>query len=101
MDPVIFTQAHRLPPVLCPVCAHTMDACTGLTGTNLPAAGDYTVCAECVSLLQFGSDRALRQITISDVVPDRRELIQKVLDAGLELKRQRSHSAVTRTGFVN
>jgi hypothetical protein len=54
-------------PCLCPNCGAALDRVTDPLGNNTPDPDDFTVCAECATMLRFNSDMTLRLITRADL----------------------------------
>lgn len=53
-------MTHRTKPTACTRCEKTIDACTGISGTNAPEEDDITVCFYCQHVMQFNKDQSLR-----------------------------------------
>jgi hypothetical protein len=48
----------------CPQCGYTLDAATGAHGFEIPAPGDFSVCINCTSILEFSNDMSLQLLPI-------------------------------------
>jgi hypothetical protein len=58
--PAIVDRVHP-----CPGCGARLNA---ISGTSIPEAGDFSVCAECISVLRFeGKDFACRLATLEEL----------------------------------
>ncbi len=73
----------------CPYCGATLDAVTGITGVDLPAPGDPSLCAYCAGLLVFDLQRRPRE-------PDEAELAALLRNVHLMTAQRALREAIRR-----
>lgn len=88
------SDTHRHPPVACPACGYVADAASVVPGHKdaTPAAGDFSVCAECGAVRQFTAALGLRVPTpqeIKELDQDLRWLLGAAQRAIREYHRER------------
>ena len=74
--------AH-LPPDVCPVCAGTLNAATGINTNGLPKSGDITICINCAALLEFNDELRLQLISegvLSEMSEDNKKNINDIVN---------------------
>lgn len=62
---------------VCPVCQEHLDRATAMNSEEpvMPSPGDVTLCATCVSLLEFDEDLKPHQINIKELEPEVQDII--------------------------
>jgi hypothetical protein len=51
----------------CPGCGKMLDGVTNLTGQDMPADGDFSVCMYCCTILRYTRDLNLEKAAVSDL----------------------------------
>jgi hypothetical protein len=57
------TRTTRLKPDYCPACFHRLDSATGAFEDVAPQAGDFTVCIQCGTILEFSETLQLKRLS--------------------------------------
>jgi hypothetical protein len=79
----------RVPPQFCPVCFTVLDAVTNFTDKVPPKPGDFTVCIECGSVMEYGPKMDLSLRSLEDIPMHSRLGFAKAVTAIKERGRRR------------
>ena len=86
-------KAHHLPDAgACPCCGVRLTGATGLTGDAKPTTGDLSICAYCLTPLQFEDGARFRALSPEDLEalpPDERDGLNDAYRAALLAKARR------------
>jgi len=54
----------------CPYCGYVIECATG---TRLPSAGDISICIECLNILEFDENLAMKKLSVETFAALRRD----------------------------
>jgi len=92
---------YHIAPSECPICEKKMDGATAVDHTHKPTPGDGTVCSYCASMLVYGSNLKLHEITLEEIAgfkeqPEMWKLLQNVQYAIHKVMMERNHGLPNR-----
>jgi len=61
-------NGHNIAKSICPVCKEELDGATQVDGSDLPSAGDVSICIYCANIAVFCDDLTLREPTSEEAV---------------------------------
>ena len=61
--------------IQCPVCGDQLTHMTSVTGADIPKPGDVTICATCVTLLEFDDDLSPHPGNLEVLPQDEKDLV--------------------------